>query len=149
MNLIFNLVVILPMLLGKSQDKEPSTANPDPKPAQESSVKDSVSPPAAAEKATAKAAGQVKNEIPPSPFPEAGSDDIRLALSSFILAGDGKFRLVINYQIDKEEIKKINLSRLGEFLIPSAQGNMKFELLRADKTEIIIRGPDGTVYNFL
>ncbi len=148
MNLILNLAVILPVLLGQSQVKEPSPAKP-AKPAQESPVKDSVTAPAAAAEAATKAAAPVKKEIPPSPFPEAGSDEIRLALSSFILAGDGKFRLVINYQISKEEIKKINLSRLGEFLIPSAQGNMKFELLRADKTEIIIRGPDGTVYNFL
>ncbi len=91
--------------------------------------------------------------IPPSPFrkeAEAPAQDIRLAVSSFLSGRDGRFSLVLNTKIgDKGATEQVILSKVGKFLVRTPEGNQEFELIRADLNEIVVRGPDGTVYNFL
>jgi hypothetical protein len=91
--------------------------------------------------------------IPASPFGkevEAPAQDIRMAVSSFISGRDGRFSLVFNTKIgDKGTTEQVILSKLGKFKLRTPEGNQEFELIRADLNEIVVRGPDGTVYNFL
>ncbi|MEN9361465.1 MAG: hypothetical protein RL095_3000 [Verrucomicrobiota bacterium] len=91
--------------------------------------------------------------IPSSPFGKeiaAPAQDIRLAVSSFVSARDGRFSLVLNSKVgDKGTAEQIILSKLGKFKIRTPDGMQEFELLRADVSEIVVRGPDGSVYNFL